>query len=268
MASSCSTAEPLPSLRFFEKQSDYVGSYRSHSHDDWELVLLLEGVVEDVRGPKKLRIDPSSLVGMPPGENHTPRILQRARWFEIRIQDEWMDRHKGCSEFIQSSSVLKQGAAVAIARRMHHEYLVGDSLAPLMMEGLLIELMVESARTVGCASLPGLPGWLRRAQAFMQDNSSQLLGLDAIAQIANVHPAHLVREFRRYFRCTPCDYLRGIRVDKAKHMLAATDLALCEIALEVGFSHQSHFCRVFKSRVGLSPGEYRRNCGTGAVLEQ
>ncbi len=48
------------------------------------------------------------------------------------------------------------------------------------------------------------------------------------------------------------------RIRQAKHLIAAGELSMLEIALEVGFCSQSHFSRVFKAETGQSPTAYRR----------
>ena len=71
------------------------------------------------------------------------------------------------------------------------------------------------------------------------------------------HPVHLVAVFRRYMHCTPCDFLRRLRVEFAAGQLLRTRMPLVEIALQAGFTHQSHFCRVFKTITGMTPSAYR-----------
>ena len=52
-------------------------------------------------------------------------------------------------------------------------------------------------------------------------------------------------------------YLIRYRIQKAKHLLAAGDKTITEIALEVGFSDNNYFSRVFREEVGVSPLAYR-----------
>jgi AraC-like DNA-binding protein len=54
---------------------------------------------------------------------------------------------------------------------------------------------------------------------------------------------------------TPHAYLRQVRVERAKEMLAA-GLSISEVALAVGFFDQSHLTRYFKRILGLTPGTY------------
>ncbi|WP_271629019.1 response regulator transcription factor [Caldicellulosiruptor sp. DIB 104C] len=53
------------------------------------------------------------------------------------------------------------------------------------------------------------------------------------------------------------DYLNKVRVEKAKELLAKTDLKVWEIASKVGYKNPKHFARIFKEITGLTPNEYR-----------
>jgi AraC family transcriptional regulator len=83
------------------------------------------------------------------------------------------------------------------------------------------------------------------------------LSLSEIAQAVNVHPAHLAREFRRWYRCAVGEYVRRVRVEFARDALLATDAPLFEIAYRAGFADHSHFTRTFKRLTGMTPYEFR-----------
>lgn len=70
------------------------------------------------------------------------------------------------------------------------------------------------------------------------------------------------RTFKRRFALatgmSPMDYVHVLRLEEAKQMLESTELSVEGIALEVGYQDASFFNRLFKRRVNLSPGQYRR----------
>jgi AraC family transcriptional regulator len=81
--------------------------------------------------------------------------------------------------------------------------------------------------------------------------------LKTIADSVAVHPVHLVRTFRRFYRSTVGEYLRRLRIEFASQQLAGTDTPLADIALASGFADQCHFTRTFKRLTGLTPARYR-----------
>jgi transcriptional regulator GlxA family with amidase domain len=52
--------------------------------------------------------------------------------------------------------------------------------------------------------------------------------------------------------------VRNLRIERATHQLAQTELSLAEIALGAGFSDQSHFSNLFRHHTGFSPSKFRR----------
>jgi AraC-like DNA-binding protein len=66
----------------------------------------------------------------------------------------------------------------------------------------------------------------------------------------------LQRKLQQY-GATLSQLVQKNRLLKASHYLLQSDLPLAEIGFLSGFSDQSHFCRVFKTRVGTSLQVYR-----------
>jgi transcriptional regulator GlxA family with amidase domain len=61
---------------------------------------------------------------------------------------------------------------------------------------------------------------------------------------------------------TPLDYVHALRLEEAKQMLERTDLAIAEVANEIGYEDTSFFGRLFRRKVGLTPAEYRLRFGS------
>jgi len=68
----------------------------------------------------------------------------------------------------------------------------------------------------------------------------------------------LVRRFTAVLDQSPLTYLQHLRIDSARALLEAGDLGVEQIATQVGYSDTSSFSRLFRERLGLSPGAYRR----------
>lgn len=83
------------------------------------------------------------------------------------------------------------------------------------------------------------------------------LDLAALAAVAHVTPAHLVRSFRGVFGETPHRYLQRRRVERAMYLLRSTDWPVTRICVEVGFSSLGTFGRTFAAVVGETPTAHR-----------
>jgi AraC-like DNA-binding protein len=99
---------------------------------------------------------------------------------------------------------------------------------------------------------------LRRVEEYVDAHLDAALDIDELAALVRMSPSHFTRSFSRSVGLTPHRYVIQCRVGKARELLTTTDLPLTEIALNIGFSDQSHFSRRFQEFVGMPPGAFRR----------
>jgi AraC family transcriptional regulator len=68
----------------------------------------------------------------------------------------------------------------------------------------------------------------------------------------------MARIFRKRYGCSPGDYLRKLRIAAASEELANSDTPIIAIALQNGFSDQSHLTRTFRQYMGVSLAAFRK----------
>ena len=78
-----------------------------------------------------------------------------------------------------------------------------------------------------------------------------------LAARCSISPRHLERRFKATTGDTIKGYLRRLRLDRAKTLLAADPAELNDIAAELGFKSRSHFSADFRQQAGCTPSEYR-----------
>jgi transcriptional regulator GlxA family with amidase domain len=93
---------------------------------------------------------------------------------------------------------------------------------------------------------------------FMKINLHRRISLAELAGIANLSPSHFSRLFKIQTRLSQAEYLRGLRMEEARHLVAAGILSMKEIMAMVGYKSKSHFVRDFKRSFRLAPSEYRK----------
>jgi transcriptional regulator GlxA family with amidase domain len=72
----------------------------------------------------------------------------------------------------------------------------------------------------------------------------------------------LFRKLKNIIGRPPADYIRQLRLQKAKKLLETTDKRVGEVACETGFESMSHFTKVFANRYGFKPSELKRRPNT------
>jgi AraC-like DNA-binding protein len=95
------------------------------------------------------------------------------------------------------------------------------------------------------------------AAHWIEANSHQSIDLDDAANQAGLSPFHFLRLFAKVLGVTPHQYLVRSRLRHAARLLADEDLAVTDIAYDVGFGDLSNFVRTFHRAAGISPGVFR-----------
>jgi AraC family transcriptional regulator len=140
-----------------------------------------------------------------------------------------------------------------------------DPANPLFVDHVLLAVGVHVAQAYGGMwpmSRPargGLAPWQeRRAREFLLANIKSGVGLREVARECGVSVGHFSHAFRRTLGVAPHKWLIEQRVMLSKEKLRDDGLSLSDVAMECGFSDQSHLTRVFRQAVGVSPGAWRR----------
>lgn len=115
------------------------------------------------------------------------------------------------------------------------------------------------------APLTPLPTWrLRKVQAFVETQIAAPLRLRDLADSAGLSRMHFAAQFRAATGFRPHDYVLMRRIERAKILIARGTMAMVEIALDVGFQSQAHFCTIFKRVTGMTPTQWRDALGDPA----
>lgn len=94
----------------------------------------------------------------------------------------------------------------------------------------------------------------RRLTEYIEAHLDQDLSLTRLAGIAGVSASHLKTLFKRTMGVPVHEYVIQRRVERAKTLLLRGKLSAGQVALEAGFSHQSHMARCMRRILGVTPG--------------
>ncbi|HWC20486.1 MAG TPA: AraC family transcriptional regulator [Terriglobales bacterium] len=99
---------------------------------------------------------------------------------------------------------------------------------------------------------------LKQVLSYIEDNLSEDLSLLTIAEVAGLSVSHCKVLFRKTVGIPVHQYVIRRRVDRAATLLRKGDLPVSQVALETGFSHQSHLAAHMKRVLGVSPRMLRK----------
>lgn len=137
--------------------------------------------------------------------------------------------------------------------------LLADAAAQLLVAHLL-----EHHCAVPIVAKPprgGLtPAQLRRVRDYVDAHLASSITLEDLAAEAGVSLYHFARLFRHSTNESPHRYVVRMKIERARRLLAETDLPIAQVARACGFSSGGHFAGVFRKLTGATPAAYRRSC--------
>ena len=229
-----------------------------HVHDEASLSLVLSGSYEEHIRDRHDSHEAGSLLICPAGEPHAQRFGAKGLFKLVFLPGaEAMAR---LDDHIRTDDApaLRSQALGEVGQRILAELRSQDDFSALVVEGLAHELIGLTAREYGRRS-GALPTPVRIAIDRMHEDDLSPLRLDDLASASGCDTGDLVVAFRRHLGCTPGEYHRRIRIDKAAVLLSSTRDPISDIALACGFSDQPHLTRAFRARMGVTPAAFRRN---------
>ncbi len=124
----------------------------------------------------------------------------------------------------------------------------------------MLRLLLHLAGRYGGAAAPPPAGRADRAILTVRDRLRDApeddVTLQNLADLAGLSRFHLTRLFQKRFGLAPSAYLRLLRLERAKRLLASGDMP-ADVAAALGFADQAHLTRRFKAAYGMTPGRYR-----------
>ncbi len=99
---------------------------------------------------------------------------------------------------------------------------------------------------------------IKKVCAYVDDNLAQNISLETAADFVQVSSFYLSKLFKEEKGETFINYISDKRLEKSRQLLANTELSIKEISASVGYNDQNYYSRIFKSKYGLSPKEYRK----------
>jgi AraC family transcriptional regulator len=243
------------------RHEGFVGK-RAHRHA--VVTFVIEGTFREHCSAGSSVCRQGALRFLPAGEVHEHEFQARVRclhvWMDVSVLDE-LDRRAVVPRKPAEISGL---GATWLANRLYAEFSREDSASGIAVEGLVLEILAEIARSETKQDHVVIPRWLKNATEIVESRFLERLSLAEIASEVGVHYVHLSRQFHKYNHCTIGELIRKRRIQYASHLLAHSETPLAEIALICGFSDQSHLSFLFKRYMGMSPSKFRSLAGNAS----
>jgi AraC family transcriptional regulator len=229
----------------------------AHVHDSASICLTLTGQGLEIINGAQVVTQPGCVLMRAPNMIHSDQYGPAAhRGFMIELEQKWLNTCRHFLRVFEEHRHFTGGPVPASVLRIYRESRVKDTVAPIIVEGLMLEMLGHASRSLIKAPVQ-VPRWLMQARDLLHGRFNDSLNLVEIATTVGVHPTHLSRAFKKHYRTTVGEYVRSLRLDWATRQLSETADSIAEIAAAAGFYDQSHFSHLFKQHTGFTPAEFR-----------
>ncbi len=262
-------------------RSEPGSAFPSHAHPDeyyfswergrvlkeWQLVLVEEGRGEAETDGRRLALAPGSLLVLAPGVWHRYRPDPATGWATcwLGFGGDFAGRIAGCAGFGPNGG-MRDLSGMAAARELFDsaaaDILRDGQARPCAAAARLHTLLAALAEPLRCGEEhPRREEIVRRAQAHIAEHSAETLDLEALAASFGLP----YRTFRHMFTAEcgmpPHRWQLRVRLERAKRLLASSDIPVAEIASLLGFRSTWYFAHFFQRQTGRSATQYRTTHG-------
>jgi AraC-like DNA-binding protein/quercetin dioxygenase-like cupin family protein len=257
----------MTSVGFWEHQEP-TRRDQGFPHFQWIQTISGQGVLETADG-RKLVVGKGEGMLLYPNEKHL-YMAEREPWEVMwltfdgayvgdMLRSIGLPRTEAVNVSSPERTLLRCREALALAqssdplRSMRSSAIVYQLLLDLGAYGTLSELRSKQQHAEQLAPV----------LAFLEEHSDEPLTLDMLAQQLRVTPQHTCYLFQRTLGMRPFEYIKRVRLRKAKELLLQErELEVQEIAERVGYGHASYFIRLFKQQEGMTPVQFRSSYRT------
>ncbi len=123
-----------------------------------------------------------------------------------------------------------------------------------------MDFVLSEQQTLGAANdADQVAAKIQQAVNYINENYASDLNMAVVSNHISMNYSLFSAEFKNITGTNFVTYLKDLRMGEAKRLLTETNLKVNEISMKVGYDNEKHFMKSFKSYVGVSPSEYRRN---------
>lgn len=250
----------------FEIKRGYQSSlsFRKHCHEEYSLGLVELGKTNFWYDGRSSRLSSNDVVFLPPGFMHSCNPVDMNNWkFQMLFIDkEWLDFSLERNGMDLDSAILRYSpddpALSSIASTL--KKLVSFA-SPLEKEELLLTIIhriMESDKSHRYVTSEFQRARVEGIQQYLLKSFNKKVSLADLEQVSGLNRFAIIQSFKDVFKIPPHAYQTLLRVNYSKKELKQ-GRPLLEVGLEAGFYDQSHFTKVFKNYVGLTPSAYQES---------
>lgn len=202
-------------------------------------------IISDVMMPRMDGFEVCRIIKTDERTNHIPIILLTAR---AAMEDKLVGLEQGADAYL-----VKPFEKVELLLRLNKLMEVRATLQQKYSSSLL-----NSQSSPKEENTPVDDFMKKIEKAIIQGFQNEKFSVHELAEVVHLSRSHVHRKIKALTGMSTAIYIRQVRLKKSKELLMTTDLAVSEIAYQVGFKSPVYFSQVFKETFGESPRKLRK----------
>jgi AraC family transcriptional regulator len=229
-----------------------------HYHQNVHFAFTTSGSVVETHRKKEFRLSAGCLLYNHSAEPHcNSNYAEFVSALQVDIDPSWFKMKELEVSELSGAREVKNPLIKNLFAILLAEINAFDNISALSIDGILVRSLVELNNSSHAKSF-SKPLWVTKIKELLYDRYCEHLSLQEIAMAVNIHPVYLCQQFPFHFHCGFGEYIRKIRIEKAvESIMQNPKTALTEISYSCGFADQSHFIRIFKKNMGITPSAFR-----------
>lgn len=277
---------PSFNLKVIERDPEIP--YPLHSHDFYELVIIVSGTGEHFTSKNSFTLYPGNVFLITPDLEHGYRNVKNLRLYNILFSNRifletfpdirnmagfhammTLEPHYRKEQLVQYFMQLSPAQMATILPMVELMQREADSVetddgSKSLAMAKMIELLITLFRMYSQQSVRGNPMIMRMAEAvsFLESNTDRNISVQELIGLTNMSVSTLNRHFHSATGFSPIEYHIQLRIEKACRLIRSSQMTMGEISDATGFSDANYFSRQFRKVMGMSPRDYKKKSVT------
>lgn len=255
-------------------KADSMQNY--HYHDSYEIYYLCEGERYYFINDKCFRVKKGSLVFINEYDIHYTTAMSDAGYerFLINFKKEFLKGTENSEDMdllacfgkgvhIIEFNLKQQQYIEALFEKMTEEFYNKAEGYMMYLKSSLTQLLIMINRygRLGDESqgyMNSTHKTIAEITGYINNNFFEDISLKSISEKFFISPYYFSRTFKKVSGLSFIDYLNSVRIKEAQKLLIRTDKNITQISEDVGYKSTTHFDRIFKKIIGMSPLAYKK----------
>lgn len=233
-----------------------------HWHEFLEFEIIVSGSAEHIYNGNRYTVEAGDAYMMCYYDFHSLTAFTDVKLYSIHFNKSLLDQEM--TQFLDYNKFhcrFPEEEAGRIIQRIKELTGETDRKLPfhnLIIKNIITEIVIAMIRKSSADKMHVAPLPIQQAIAYMNEHFLEKITLEELAEQLSFSTNYLGQLFKNQIGCTFNEYLNTLRLKYACSLLVASDMPVKEVAYISGYSSVEYFMYVFRKKMGMTPGEYRR----------